>query len=189
MEPEVRAFLLRTLLSGLAARWPEDVPAAHAALGPEALARIEGAPAAGWVPFEWEIAVDRALRALRGEERVRELGRELGRSAVARGLLAPLATATLAMLGRRPQTLLRLTLAGWRIATRGAGDNEIVPGEGPGEVRIRFVGAPPVLRDRALMLRLSGTVEALFAHAGVPARTSVGHDGAMPTGVRVRWGA
>jgi hypothetical protein len=185
--PEVRAFLLRTLLARLAARWPEDVPAVREALGPEALAALERAPAAGWVPFAWEIAVDRAVRERGGDERLRALGRELGRSALEHGLLAHLASATLGLLGRRPPVLVRLTLAGWRVATRGAGDNELLPGAAAGEVRIRFVDAPDLVRDPALLLRLSGTVEALFAHAGVAARASVDADGGAPSGVRVSW--
>lgn len=172
MEPEIRASLLKLYLVRLPLRGVEDASAVREALGPEAIRRIEWAAGHDWLPLAFELTMLRVVRARRGDEGVRALGRDMGRAAVDDAFLRPLVAAMLVMLGRRPDVLLQLSQAGWRLATRNAGSFSVVSRR-DGEVRMRFDAPPELLQDSVLLLRGAGSLEALFAYGGVEARAEV----------------
>jgi hypothetical protein len=186
-EPAVRTSLLRLYLRHLDGARPGDASAAREALGPEAVARIERTPGHEWLPMAYELAILRAIHARHGEEGVRALGRAVGRAAVDDALLRPLVRATLTMLGRRPDVLVHIALVGWRIATRNA-CRITVAARADGEVTLRFLGMPPVMRDRAMLLRMDGSLEALLDYGGVAARSETTWEpGSADATVKVRW--
>jgi hypothetical protein len=111
----------------------------------------------------------------------------VGRAAVDDALLRPLIRATLTMLGRRPDVLLQIALAGWRIATRNA-CRLGVSSRADGEVTLSIADIPPVMRDRAMLLRMDGSLEALLDYGGVAATCETDWEpGAAHATVRVRW--
>ncbi|HEY6006362.1 MAG TPA: hypothetical protein VIV57_26015 [Anaeromyxobacter sp.] len=186
-EPSVRASLLRLYLRHIDAARPGDATPVREALGAEAVARIERASGHEWLPIAYEVAILRALRARHGDEAPRAVGRAVGRAAVDDAILRPLVRATLIMLGRRPDVLVHIALAGWRIATRNA-CRLAVSSRADGEVRLSMVDIPPVMRDRAMLLRMDGSLEALLGYGGVAAEVETDWEaGAAHATVRVRW--
>lgn len=186
-DPAVRTSLLRLYLRHLDAARPDDASGARGALGPEAVARIERTPGHEWLPMAYEVVILRAIHARRGDEGVRAVGRAVGRAAVDDAILRPLVRATLTMLGRRPDVLLHIALVGWRIATRNA-CRIAVASRADGEVTLRFLGMPPVMRDQAMLLRMDGSLEALLEYGGVAASCETAWEpGAADATVKVRW--
>jgi hypothetical protein len=186
-EPALRASLLRLYLRHLDAAHPDDAGAAREALGAEAVARIERAPGHEWLPISYEVAILRAIHARHGDEGARAVGRAVGRAAVDDAILRPLVRATLTMLGRRPDVLLHIALVGWRIATRNA-CRLAVASRADREVRLSVLDIPPVMRDRAMFLRMAGSLDALLEYGGVAAASEVEWEpGSMRAAVRVRW--
>jgi hypothetical protein len=186
-EPALRASLLRLFLRHLDAARPEDAALVREALGPEAVARIERTPGHEWLPISWEVAILRTLRDRHGDEAPRAVGRAVGRGAVDDAILRPLIRATLTMLGRRPDVLLQIALAGWRVATRNA-CRVAISSRSDGEARVSLRDLPPVMRDRAILLRMAGSLEALLDYGGVAAAIDVEWEpGAAKAFHRVRW--
>jgi hypothetical protein len=186
-EPALRASLLRLYLRHLAATRPDDAGAVREALGADAVARIERTPGHEWLPIALEVAIVRTIHERHGDTGVRALGRAVGRAAVDDAILQPLVRATITMLGRRPDVLLHIALAGWRIATRNA-CRIAVASRSDGEVRLLLDGIPPVMRERALFLRLGASCDALLEYGGVAAESEVEWEpGASTAVIRVRW--
>lgn len=186
-EPAVRASLLRLYLRHIDAAHPQDAVAVREALGAEAVARIQRASGHEWLPLAYEVTIARVIRARRGDEAARAVGRAVGRAAVDDALLRPLVRATLTMLGRRPDVLLQIALMGWRVATRDA-CRLAVASRADGEVTLRMADIPPVMRDRAMLLRMDGSLEALLDYGGVAATCETDWEpGAAHATVRVRW--
>jgi hypothetical protein len=186
-EPALRASLLRLFLRHLDAARPGDASAVREALGAEAVARIERATGHEWLPIAWEVAIVRVLQARHGDEAPRAVGRAVGRAAVDDAILRPLVRATLTMLGRRPDVLLHIALVGWRIATRNA-CRMAIASRADGEARVSIRDIPPVMRDRAILLRMAGSLEALLEYGGVAAAIDVEWEpGAASAFHRVRW--
>jgi len=188
VEPEIRASLLKLYLARLDVRGKEEAAAARAALGADAVRRIERTRGNEWLPMAWEVSMLRAVHGMRGDEGVRELGRELGRAAIEDALLGPLVKAMLGMLGRRPDVLLQLSLAGWGTATRNAGRGSIIE-RTDGLARLAIDALPAALRERALLLRICGSVEALLEMGGVAARAEPGGEDRDRLYLAVSWGA
>jgi hypothetical protein len=163
VEPQLRASLLRLYLSCIAVRSRDDSAAVRAALGPESVARIERAPGHDWLPMTLEVAILRAIHARHGDEGVRALGREVGHAAIGDGLLGRLLRATVTMLGRRPDVLVHIAIAGWSLATRNA-CRAAVASRTDGEVRIALEDLPGVMRERIVLLRLGGSTAALLEY-------------------------
>lgn len=187
VEPEVRASLLRLCLGQAEALLGADADAIREALGPEAIRRIGRARGGDWLPIRWEAAIDACVLGRMGPEAVRRLGRSVGRAAIEDTGLRPLVAALLGMLGRRPDTLLRLTLAGWTRATRNAGEGTLVE-TGGGRARIGLGGVPEEARAPALLLRICGSVEAVFGYGRVAARAVVEGAPGRET-ILVTWGS
>jgi hypothetical protein len=186
-EPALRASLLKLYLRHLAATRPEDGAAARRALGADAAARIERTPGHEWLPLSLEVTILGAIHERHGDDTVLALGRELGLAAMDDTILRPLVRATLTMLGRRPDVLLHLALAGWRVATRDAGRVAIAR-RADGEVDVAVEDMPPVMRERALLLRMAGSTEALLRSIGVTARSQlVWEPGASRAEIRLTW--
>jgi hypothetical protein len=186
-EPVLRASLLRLYLRHLDAARPEDASAVREALGAETVARIERASGHEWLPIAWEVAIVRALHVRHGDEAPRAVGRAVGRAAIDDAILRPLVRATLTMLGRRPDVLVQIALVGWRIATRNA-CRIAVASRSDGEVTLSMVDIPPVMRDRAILLRMDGSLEALLDYGRVAAACATEWEpGAARATVRVRW--
>jgi hypothetical protein len=76
------------------------------------------------------------------------------------------------MLGRRPEALAQLAMAGWSVAVRDAGGVAIV-GRRAGVLRVADVGIPEPVRHRAHLLRMCGSVEALLRSGGVDAHVKL----------------
>jgi hypothetical protein len=188
VEPQLRASLLRLYLERLPSLDAEATAAARAALGAETIRRVERAAGHVWLPMAWELAILRAVHAARGDGAVRALGREVGRAALSNPILRPLVSAVLGMLGRRPEALVQLALAGWGVAVRDAGGAAIVARRG-GELKIAYEGIPEVARHRAHLLRMCGSVEALLRSGGVDARVEIGEwtEGAARAVYVVSW--
>jgi hypothetical protein len=186
-EPALRASLLKLYLRHLDAVRPDDAHAVREALGPAAVARIERAPGHEWLPISWEVAIVRTLQDRHGDDGPRAVGRAVGRAAVDDAILRPLVRATLTMLGRRPDVLLQIALAGWRVATRNTCRLSIAS-RADGEARVSIAEMPPVMRDRALLLRMAGSLEALLGYGGVAATIDVEWEpGTANAFHRVRW--
>jgi hypothetical protein len=187
-EPSVRASLVRMILGRLDEVSPEDAAAAREALGRAALERIERTAGHDWIPLAHEVAIARAVHARRGDEGARWLGREVGRGAIHHGLLRPLVTATLGMLGLRPSALLEVAVAGWRIATRNAGGPAHVRRCDRHQLELELTELPEVLRDRGMLLRMGGSMEALFELAGLSTALEVVWEPGSPRAVlRLGW--
>jgi hypothetical protein len=186
-EPAVRATFLRMSLARLGERWPEEAAAARAALGHEALASIDRASGLDWLPLSLDVTLARAVHARRGDEGVRQLGREVGHGAADHPLLKPLVTATLGMMGRHPEALAAAGIKGWGLATRRAG--RLVVGACTGrEVCFEISALPEVMRERALLFRMGGAAESLFDLAGIPTALAVEWEpGASRATLRLSW--
>ena len=165
MEPELRAALLKMYLERLRSLGDDHAAAIRLDVAPATLRRIEGAPMSGWLPLALEVEILEAVERRCGEDGVRELGRVLGRVAVDSLVFRPLVAATFAMLGRLPETLLRLVLQGWETATRHAG-RPSYRRVGPQLAHAVLDDLPAVCRNRAHLLRTCGAIEGLFATAG-----------------------
>ena len=182
-EPSIRASLARMVLRRAAEVWPDDAAAIRAALGPDALDRLERTPGHEWVPLAFEVAIVRAVHARHGDEGARRLGVEIGRAGLEHPLLRPLVVATLGMLGRRPPVLLEIASAAWMVATREAGR--------PGRARPRAGGATldlsqlteVVIRERAYLLRMAGALQALFELARLSTTCDVEWEEGAPRAV------
>ncbi len=186
-EPELRASLLKLYLERLPHVLGEDSAKVRDELGADAILRIERASASAWLPIAIEVALLRAVERLRGDDGVREVGRDVGLAATNNAILRPLVSAMLGMLGRRPDVLVQLAVAGWGLATRNAGRLRIAS-RVDGEVRIELFEIPEAMRDRALFLRMCGSIEALFAHGGVRAQVELdGAPEAPRIGYTVKW--
>lgn len=186
VEAEVRAGLLRICLGRAEAVLGADAAAVRGALGAEAVRRIERARDGDWLPLRWEATMDACVLERRGPEAVRRLGLEIGRAALEDTILRPLAAALLGMLGRRPDTLLRISLAGWPRATRNAGEGFVLE-SGGGWARIGLHGVPEDVRTPALLLRVCGSMEAAFGFGHVAARAVVEGATGSET-ILVSWG-
>ncbi|WP_242335122.1 MULTISPECIES: hypothetical protein [Anaeromyxobacter] len=172
MEPEIRAALLKLYLEQLRTFGDGDAASIRGDVRTETVRRVEEAPAAGWLPIAFEVEIVQAVQRRRGDDGVRELGRALGRVATETPVLRPLVTATLAMLGRRPEVLAWIAAKGWNVATRNAGHATYLR-RGPGLVHVVLEDLPPVSRDRAHLLRSCGGIEGLYAWAGRAARVDL----------------
>jgi len=172
MEAELRASLLRLYLERVRVLGEEDLAAALDELGDEAAQRIRGTAGHDWLPVAFEIAILRSVQRRRGEEGVRELGRDVGRAAMGNAIMRPLVSATFGMLGRHPEALVQLAVAGMSVATRNAGRVRIVSRKNA-EVRLLYGPIPEVCRDRALLLRYSGSIEAVLEQGRVRARAEL----------------
>ena len=176
-EPSVRASLVKMVLRRATEVWPGDAAAIHAALGPDALARLDATPGYEWVPLTFEVAIVHAVHALHGDEGARRLGREIGLAGPQHPLLRPLVMATLGMLGRRPSALLEVAVSAWRVATRDAGG-----------AALELLDLPEVLRERPFLLRIGGATEALFELAGLRTAVEVEwEEGASSAVLRLSW--
>ena len=186
-EPSVRASLVKMVLRRATEVWPGDAAAIHAALGPDALARLDATPGYEWVPLAFEVAIVHAVHALHGDEGARRLGREIGLAGPQHPLLRPLVMATLGMLGRRPSALLEVAVSAWRVATRDAGGAaRVLPSHGG--AALELLNLPEVLRERPFLLRIGGATEALFELAGLRTAVEVEwEEGASSAVLRLSW--
>ncbi len=188
MDPEVRASLLKLYLQRLPALGDDDCAAVRADLGPDTLGRIERAGARDWLPLAFEVAIVRAVHRRRGDEGARELGRDVARASFDHAVFRPLISAMLGMLGRRPDVLLQLAMAGWSVAVRNGG-RWAITSRADGEVRLAHHDVPEVWRVRGASLRVCGAAEALLAHGGLKAHVTVESAPDAPTArYTVSWG-
>jgi hypothetical protein len=165
-EPALRASLLQLYLRELpGAVAPDDLAAIHAALGAEAIARIEHAPAFRFLPISLEVTMLRALHERRGDQGVRALGRVMGRAALGHAFMRVLVEASLVMTGRRPEAILELGVKGFARATQRAGHPRLRM-RGAREAVIRLERPLEPMRHRALFERLGGSVEAALEELG-----------------------
>ncbi len=166
-DPELRAALLRLYLSP-AIRCDAGTRAAmRAALPEEALRRIALAAASEWLPLSWEIAMLRAVHARGGDAAVRAVTGEVGRVARDIPVFRPLLTATLGMLARHREVLVRFLLASIELSTRHAGRRGAVVGEGR-VVRFSLEDIPAAAWDRTVNLRNCGAIEGLELKGTAP---------------------
>jgi hypothetical protein len=173
-EPLLRASLLQLYLRELPyAVSADDLAAVRAALGPEAIARIEHTASFRWLPIALEVTMLRTLHERRGDEGVRALGRTMGHAAMRHAFLRVLLEASVLMKGRRPEALLEFTLKGYARATQHAGHPRLFR-RGPREAVIRMENPPVPMRHRSLFERLGGSVEATLEEVGrVTVRSAV----------------
>lgn len=158
--PELRAAVLRLYLDP---RTPLDAATRallRGALPAETLRRIESASPSEWLPAAWEIAMLRAVHARGGDAAVRALAGEVGRVARDVPVFRPLLSATLAMLARHREALVRFVFASFDLAMRNAGRRGAVVGDGR-VVRLWHEDIPAAAWDRTLNLRICGSIEAL----------------------------
>lgn len=182
MKPEIRASLLRLYLARLPSLPAGDAEAVRAALGPDAIRQIERTPGHEWLPMAFEGTILRTLHAARGDDGAREMGRGVGGDAVRNGILRPLVSAVLGMLGRRPEALLQLAIAGWGLAVRNAG-RMIIVSRAPSGVRIAYEGIPEGVRHRGHLMRCVGSLEGLLEYGGVDGRAELLWEEGAPTAI------
>jgi hypothetical protein len=165
-EPVLRASLLQLYLRELPrAVSADDLAAIRAALGPEAIARIEHSAGSRFLPLSLEMTILRAVHDRRGDEGARAVGRTMGHAALRFPLFRVLAEATLLMRGRRPEAILEFAVKGYAQATQHAGHPRLFM-RGSREAVIRLEHPPEPMRHRALFWRLNGTTEVALEGLG-----------------------
>lgn len=186
-EPAARATLMRLLVRRATDLWPADEGALRAAVGEEGLARLARTPAYEWVPMAWEVAIVRSVHARYGDAGALRLGRELARAGADHALVRPIVSATVGMLGRRkPRAIADIIARVWSIATRDAG--RLVVSAPPGEVHLEHERLPPLLRERAFLLRIGAMAEGILGHVGLETSLALEWEPGSPSArMRVAW--
>jgi hypothetical protein len=164
---EVRASQLKLDLQALVGLGEERAGLILAGLAPRTLRTIQQAGPADWLPVELELELCRLVHASAGDEGSRAWGLASQRAAVEGFLLKPVLEATTRMFGLTPVTLLRLGPFAWRNAFRCAGRLEV--GVMPGQAGIaRLTSLPEAMCERAFLLSVAGSLEAVFELTGQP---------------------
>jgi hypothetical protein len=138
---EVRASHLKDVIAGLERRGPalvHRIDTAH----PRALASIQSATRAEWLPFELSMDVTRSLDQVAGRDETRAIYLEACLSSFRSGTLAPLFSSALRLFGPAPHRIARFIPWAWSAVWRGCGEL-VVEEARPGLVRVGHRGLPP----------------------------------------------
>lgn len=165
--PEIRAAILRLYLDPRTRLDAATRALLRGALPAEALQRMDRAGPSEWLPAAWEIAMLRAVHARGGDAAVRAVAGEVGRVARDVPVFRPLLSATLGMLGRHREALVRFLFASLDLSMRNAGRRGAVVGEGR-VVRLWHEDIPADAWDRTLNVRNCGAIESLDVKGVAP---------------------
>jgi hypothetical protein len=166
--PEIRGAILRQYLDPEVTPARELREAMRAALPEGAPARVAHAGTAEWLPVEWEVAMLRAVHGAGGDAAVREVAASLARATRRNPVFRTLYAASLGVLGRSREALVRVAVGSWELGMRNAGRRGAI--EGGGRVfRVAHEDLPAGW-DRLLVLRVCGSAEVMLERDGVAPR-------------------
>jgi hypothetical protein len=165
---EIRGAVLRLYLDPAVTPSASLRAALRAALPEGAAARVERAGAAEWLPVEWEVAILRAIHAEGGDGAVLRTAAALARAARSTPVFRTLYAATLGVLGRSREAMVRVAVASWELGMRNAGRRGPIESDGRA-FRITHEELPASW-DRLLVLRVCGSAEVMLEWKGVAPR-------------------
>jgi hypothetical protein len=95
-----------------------------------------------WLPLEQFVEVADAVERGLGTDGSREFWRDVLEDSFDRRLLKPLVSATVALHGREPRSILRLVRQGYQLIFKNAGTAKLHDTDRPARVRLQFEGVP-----------------------------------------------
>lgn len=131
----------------------------------ETLARVRSALPVSWLPLRDDVAITESLFEAVGEEGAKRIFRDAMAGSMDKGFLGPLVRGAVALLGRRPDRLLRWAPKVWFTIYRDAG--ELVYAEEAAGARLEILRAPALLAEhRPYMVGSAAAVEGGMAALG-----------------------
>jgi hypothetical protein len=161
--PSIRALLTKELLATLRAQDPDLMPLVQSLLPPALIGAVEKTRTVGWVPFEAQMHLNRALRQVLGTSAYQDLWRRAMFHAYEQTMLKPLIEGTLRLFGASPQGLSKVMPRVWGVVTRGAGALALEPPPGPNRAMTALTGFPHDPGFAELFVPgLAGTMASVF---------------------------
>jgi hypothetical protein len=163
--PVMKASYMKDDLAAVA-RLPADVAARIRGACAEAVAAIEGATRADWLPVVVDVELTEAIWREAGETALLEQARLALRAAMDGPLLRPLASVTIRVFGPRPHAALRMVPRAWPMVFRDCGTLDyVVVDDHVGRLVLRDA-AGPLLASAPWQRGTGATFDALAAVAG-----------------------
>jgi hypothetical protein len=151
----------------------------------ETLARVRRALPIAWLPLRDDLEITERLFEAVGEERAEQIFREAMAGSMEKGFLAPLVRGAVALLGRRPERLLRWASKVWFTIYRDAGD--LVYAEEPDGARLELLRAPALVAEsRPYLVGVAAAVEGAMGALGCAVRCELRETEPHPV-LSVRW--
>lgn len=156
--PVVRASYAKTVIATMKQRPPLDRDALLDRLNGELREEIRERGALDWITaHQFAKLADVVFEAL-GSSRAREFWRANLLTSLERTLLTPLRLGAVALYGKNPGALLRMTPQAWQLVSRNCGLCRVTDQQDEG-ISLRFEALPNIFRNAAMLALWSGGSE------------------------------
>jgi hypothetical protein len=187
-DAQFRASYAKTVI-GTIKRQPEAVAARLLeAIGPERRAKVREYGMLGWMPATDFLELVAILGKELGAARARPFWCDCLDLSLNRRLLAPLRAGAIALHGRHPGALLRMTPQAWQLVSRGAGVCSVVESDAT-QITLQFRELPMAMRIAELIYLWEGGSMACVKQLGFTGSSEGRVPGPGAVDVTVRWTA
>jgi hypothetical protein len=156
--PVVRASYAKTVIGTMKQRSPVDRDALLDRVNRELRDEIRERGMLDWITAQqFSKLVDVVFEAL-GAARAREFWRVNLQTSLERALLSPLRLGAVALYGKNPGALLRMTPQAWQLVSRNCGLCRVTE-QLPEAIGLRFEALPDIFRNSAMLALWSGGSE------------------------------
>ena len=164
-EPRILAGFVQGTLETVVRHEQASGRAITARIPAATLERVRGALPVSWLPLQDDLDLTESLFQVAGEEGAKRVFRDAMASSMDKAFLGPLVRGAVALLGRRPDRLLRWAPKVWFTLYRDAG--ELVYGDEPDGARLELLRAPGFLAtSRSYLVGSAAAVEGGMAALG-----------------------
>lgn len=172
LRPVIRSNWVKLAMS-LAKRMPEPKRSQVLAMLEPMRVEVRDAGMLEWKPAELFVSVAEAIGNALGAQSARDFWCDVMVEAFHRRFLKPLVGGALAIYGRKPSSILRMTPQAYSLSFKNCGITRLHEMEQQNSVRLQFDGLPSVLHESdAVLACFAGNCDASLGYLGMAGRVT-----------------
>jgi hypothetical protein len=171
--PEIRANWSKHSVRCIRQLPDDKRGAVLAKIGDDTLGRIRRAGVLTWLPAEHHGRLLDAVRSVLSHWGAISFWRDAMYANLHDSMLRPLVQGGIHLFGGTVYSVIRMSPRAWSLVTRNCGTHLVSRGEGRVELRIRFVGLPPMLATQGFIAHAIGNCDAVLRLLTVKGTTAV----------------